>query len=349
MTKVCRKNEEIVNKTKINFEFGVKKRMNKQEAYKILGIEKGDTPKDIRRKYHLLMHKYHPDVIGQEEEKEREQLAAKLNEAFAVLRKAGFSSPKESVSDWGIRENALAYCKRKVFMEDQLFGDEITIDTGVEGRYYWEPDLESFPMFLKSLGQTVAGLLDRIHEEFVAEHGEEALDCIVDLIGTQIKVKAKLLHLLIQEFVDPFEVIKELYPYNNEKAEHLCAFRLKCVLKWNDPYASHEGVEEQRFVVHPTFSRLYALSEEQPTGQIQFEEDVLYYLVNPILTQNAATAEFVTDPALNVGRKKMPYVKGRLELLVDYHSKKDMTNLINKEIAAMLEKYRKFLVKKSDL
>ena len=331
--------------------------MNKQEAYQLLGIEKGDTPKDIRRKYHRLMHKYHPDVVEQSEDngmlvtdesrsETRKEMATKLNEAFAVLKRAGFASPKENLFDWGMHDNPKAFCKRRVYMEDQLFGDEITIDTGGAGKYYWEPDLESFSMFLKSVGKAVDGLLEQIHEEFVEANGEDAHDQIYDLAELRMKAKVKLLHLLIQEFVDPFEVIRELYPYSEDSVRKICRFSIKCVLRYQEKCCNEK---EFKYEVHPSFSRLYALEENNAIGQIQFEEDALYYLVNPILTQNAGQAEFVGDDLVIDRRRKVPYLKGRLYLTVQYDRKKDMTNSINKEIKNILEKYRNHLEKQNDL
>ncbi|MBQ8934493.1 MAG: DnaJ domain-containing protein [Lachnospiraceae bacterium] len=36
--------------------------MTLQEAYSVLGIKAGDTQITIKRKYHALLHRYHPDT-----------------------------------------------------------------------------------------------------------------------------------------------------------------------------------------------------------------------------------------------------------------------------------------------
>ena len=124
--------------------------MDKQEAYRILGIKKGDKLRDVRRKYHLLMHEHHPDSSPDN----KSDTAKKLNEAFAIIKREGISA-KYQIRDWGIAENKNAFCERKLYMEDTLFGDEIVVDTGGYGKFYWEPDMESFGMLLKSLGEAV--------------------------------------------------------------------------------------------------------------------------------------------------------------------------------------------------
>ena len=92
------------------------------------------------------MHKHHPDVLSENSDTD---MARKLNEAFELIKREGLSSIIKVV-DWGISENAGAYCKRK------------------------------------------------------------------------------LLHLLIQEFIDPFECIRLLCPYEEKEDSEMQIFRIKC-------------------------------------------------------------------------------------------------------------------------
>lgn len=263
--------------------------MDRQEAYSLLGVESGDRLRDVRRKYHLLMHIHHPDVLY---ENGSADIARKLNEAFEIIKREGISSGIKIV-DWGIGENAAAYCKRKLYMEDNLFGDEIVVDTGAYGKYYWQPDMESFRMLLKSLGETVNGILDGS--------------------GTHRITKAKLLHLLIQEFIDPYECIGLLYPYDEDEGSVLYTYRIKCQIK---PMAKDADrlIDGETPEIKVKDSRLHIVIDSKVAGQIVFEEDSLFYLVTPLFLQKAAKAELRIAGVRNT---RKPYMDATMILHVD--------------------------------
>ena len=283
--------------------------MDKQEAYRILGIKKGDKLRDVRRKYHLLMHEHHPDSSPDN----KSDTAKKLNEAFAIIKREGISA-KYQIRDWGIAENKNAFCERKLYMEDNLFGDEIVVDTGAYGKYYWQPDMESFGMLLKSLGEAVNGLLDGS--------------------GTHRIMKAKLLHLLIQEFIDPYECIGLLYPYDEDEGSVLHTYRIKCQIK---PMAKDADrlIDGETPEIKVKDSRLHIVIDSKVAGQIMFEEDSLFYLVTPLFLQKAANAELQIEGVRNTRKS---YMDATMILHVDRSKKKDMTEKINEEITRMLKR-----------
>src|SRR5690348_7897309 len=53
---------------------------NTKNYYKILGVENSASKDDIKKAFHKLAHKYHPDKAGGDEEKFKE-----INEAYQVL------------------------------------------------------------------------------------------------------------------------------------------------------------------------------------------------------------------------------------------------------------------------
>lgn len=55
------------------------RRMTRQEALQVFGLDEGATPEDVQREYRRLMRKVHPDLGGSS------YLAAKINEAKDVL------------------------------------------------------------------------------------------------------------------------------------------------------------------------------------------------------------------------------------------------------------------------
>ena len=283
--------------------------MDKQEAYRILGIKKGDKLRDVRRKYHLLMHEHHPDSSPDN----KSDTAKKLNEAFAIIKREGISA-KYQIRDWGIAENKNAFCERKLYMEDNLFGDEIVVDTGAYGKYYWQPDMESFGMLLKSLGEAVNGLLDGS--------------------GTHRIMKAKLLHLLIQEFIDPYECIGLLYPYDEDEGSVLHTYRIKCQIK---PMAKDADrlIDGETPEIKVKDSRLHIVIDSKVAGQIMFEEDSLFYLVTPLFLQKAANAELQIEGVRNTRKS---YMDATMILHVDRSKKKDMTEKIHEEITRTLKR-----------
>ena len=57
-----------------------------QDYYKILGVERGATEKNIRNAYRKLARKYHPDLQPSEKKEEAENKFKMINEAYEVLK-----------------------------------------------------------------------------------------------------------------------------------------------------------------------------------------------------------------------------------------------------------------------
>lgn len=62
----------------------------KKDYYEILGVAKGTSLEEIKKKYRSLALKHHPDRVPQEKKKEAEEKFKGISEAYGVL-----SDPKK--------------------------------------------------------------------------------------------------------------------------------------------------------------------------------------------------------------------------------------------------------------
>lgn len=62
------------------------KKSKQKDYYKVLGVEKNATPKEIKKAYHKLALQWHPDKHSDPENKaEADKKFRGINEAFQVL------------------------------------------------------------------------------------------------------------------------------------------------------------------------------------------------------------------------------------------------------------------------
>ena len=167
--------------------------MERADAFRVLGVYEDDDPEEIRKRYRDLIRKHHPDTAGNVPE--HLNRAQKLTQAYKLLKKEGYLKEFQKQRSWGIRENRDAFTKRSVLMQEELSGNEMIVDTGIYGKYYWYPELEPFSLLMKSVGAAA----NRILRSYPDCDYEEAY---------LARVRAKLFHLLLQQFVDPYTAIK---------------------------------------------------------------------------------------------------------------------------------------------
>ena len=298
--------------------------MDKHTACRILGIREDEEPEYIRKQYRNLMKQHHPDVTGGEAM--RPERVQEITEAYRILKAEGYLRHTGEKPAWGIRENRAAFTMRSIFMEEDLFGNEMTVNTGIRGRYYWDPEIESFSLLLKSVSMEAMQILACRDIDFLPEKN-------------RMQVQAKLLHLLLQEFIDPYESLKTLNEPAGASFEN-CVYYISCHLKIGNRRAQASGIEKE-YTVFVKDNNLQ-VSGDGISGKISFDENMYYYIVIPMLLQEAARAVFIPAKTENTGKKGYGgYMKGKLSLEVKEKHKKDMTEKINKEIDRMLAKLEK--------
>ena len=101
-----------------------------REALAVLGLEENAHPEEIRRRYRMLMHSFHPDSAGDVKDVSFfEEQTRRINEAYRLLKSSGRVRDGRNVKDPHIRRNEAAYCSRRIYMEEDLYGDAVLIDT----------------------------------------------------------------------------------------------------------------------------------------------------------------------------------------------------------------------------
>ena len=292
--------------------------MDKGDALRVLGLFEDEEPEIIRKKYRDLVRKYHPDMTGSEDvylEKTQQ-----LTQAYRLLKVEGYVAATRHQKEWGIKENKAAFARRPLFMEEELSGSGMIVDTGIIGRYYWDPEMEPFSLLLRSVNAAVQKILSSYMEEELTDDSQIS------------RVRIKLLHLLIQEFVDPYEAIRTI-DYVKPAEGNKYQYRVNCHVKKTGSRIKRER-QKTEYTVRLKGNNLVADCGEGESV-ISFTENALYYIITPMILQGAAEGvlRLVEDAG---GTKRRNYQNGELLLAVDESKGWDATEKINEEIRKML-------------
>ena len=302
--------------------------MTLTEAYRMLGLSQDCSPEETRKSYRNLMRQFHPDSRGDEQEAHR--LAQEINEAYRLvkidIRDRGKSDPdkdiwmkarsaRSHVYDWrnidpGIPLNPAAFCDRKLYMQDEMLGMEHIIDTGLKGRFYWDPELETFGLLLRSVNMEVTKILSGMELEEVE----------------LLRLRSGLLHLLLQEFIHPMQLLDSYPSIRKDGEAYVVTAELKAAGK----------LTQLTYDVLADKSRLYAVESsaaenKKVAGQVTFVENALYYIVTPLIMQGVVKAK------IRVTQQTGRTLKWKLYMTLTGKSYQDMTLKINAEIRKRLD------------
>ena len=287
--------------------------MTKEEAFALLGVTDMD-PLQIRRRYRELIRQIHPDAAGGDPA--ATGAAQKLTSAYQFLKKEGFREILRR-KEWGIRENPNAFVQRTIYMEEDVFGSSVILDTGIRGRFYWDPEMESFTLLLKSVGDSAEHILDTLTEMPPGQEDYRHL-------------KIRLLHLLLQEFIDPYTMIRRLCPDSVQDGENRI-YTLPCHLRLQKAW---QPLLKQELAARAEGSHILVQAGEA-TAAVTFPDQAFHYIITPMLLQGSANAVFrVQEHPVMKGR----YLPGRLKISVDAAKRKDPAERINAEIRELLRK-----------
>ena len=120
------------------------------------------------------MHKHHPD-IGPDSDSE---MAMRLNAAFELVKREGLLDRSCSYVDFGFKENSKAFCKRKMYMDDSLFGDDIKQIRSLLFclDYYLDPYYKNTLPYEKEV-------YDSLQKLVISSRNDDVIDDCLQLIG----------------------------------------------------------------------------------------------------------------------------------------------------------------------
>lgn len=276
--------------------------MVRTQAYRILGVDRNADRTEIKKRYRQLMHMVHPDSNAAKAAGEYPYTAQEINEAYEVICRyvtpeddshnrrehsnyehshqehAGRHSGqwRSEAPAWDAPENPNAYAARNVYHSvEDVDGNRLGDIVIASGRYIWKPE-EDFSLFLKSMLECSAKLLDEVQAEADME--------------VKLKFQAELAYLLAQQFIDAEGTLPLLV---GEPAAHDDAdiYHMSCMLEKIPARRVRLNIVPGAPLYPEKISghRLYLKNEKgRSAGYLSFKDDRMYYIIIPMLEHRRA-------------------------------------------------------------
>ena len=281
--------------------------MTLKEAYKILGVSKENTDREIKAKYKKLLIMYHPDSDPtRERAPEDDEKIRQVIEAYKKFRESEgepYFEPYEFT--WDAFENKSAFSERNIFFQFKIYDEALPPSKMARGRFVWDPDMEEFPLFAKSVLEAC--------KDVMTDH---------DVTPAPDKVK-DIFHLMMQEYILPADAArkigkkiredgdKEVYYFSGFIKDELGS-RRESKINCGEPL--NIFLREDRAVVEEIVTG-------RMLGSISFDEDELYYIVLPLLEDPMVDAH-ATIIKVDSGRRN----KERIHVAIELTIPKDLTD-----------------------
>ena len=236
--------------------------MNLKEAYKVLGASPKDDPRTVKTKYKKLLILYHPDSdpTGKRDPADDEKIRQVI-EAYRKIRESDGESGYDPYEfTWDAFENRNAFSERNIYVQFKMYDEELPLSKMARGRFVWDPDMEEFRLFSKSV-------LEACREAITDYDAAPTPDLVKDIF-----------HLMMQEYVLPADAARKLGKKVGEEdgpeTYSFVGFVKEASATPGEPLNIY--LREDRAVV-----------EEVVTGKIlgtvSFDDDELYYVILPLL------------------------------------------------------------------
>ncbi len=243
--------------------------MTIKEAYKILGVSKEDSDREIKVKYKKLLIMYHPDSDPtRKRAPEDDEKIRQVIEAYKKIKESEGQPYFDTYEfTWDAFENREAFAARNIYVQFRMYDEELPLSKMAWGRFIWDPDMEEFRLFSKSVLEAC--------KEVMAEY---------DVMPAPDNVK-DIFHLMMQEYVLPADAARKIGKKIREDAEKE-VFAFSGFVKENsaDQKTSAPIIGEPLNIF---LCEDRAVVEEIVTGKglgiVSFDEDELYYVVLPLL------------------------------------------------------------------
>ncbi len=236
--------------------------MTLKEAYKILGASQKDDPRTVKTKYKKLLILYHPDSDpngkrGPEDDEKIRQVI----EAYRKIRESESESGYDPYEfTWDAFENRNAFSERNIYVQFKMYDEELPLSRMARGRFVWDPDMEEFRLFSKSV-------LEACKEVITDYDATPTPDLVKDIF-----------HLMMQEYVLPADAARKLGKKvgEDDKSEFFVfgGFVKDASATAGEPVNIY--LREDRAVVEEIVSG-------KVLGTVSFDADELYYVILPLL------------------------------------------------------------------
>ncbi len=278
--------------------------MTIKEAYKILGVSSRDDDREIKTKYKRLLFLYHPDSSpGKERNPEDDEKIRQVIEAYRKIRESEGAEDGEPYVDsyefsWDAFENREAFSERNIYVQFKIYDEELPLSNMARGRFVWDPDMEEFELFSKSVLESCKDVLSDYR-----------------VIPDPENVKS-LFHLMMQEYVLPADAIRKIGgKIGDDKDKEI--FQVNGFIK-PEPGSNAARVKTGE-VLSVFLSENRAVAQEMISGRVlgnvSFDEDSLYYVVLPLLEDPEVEAvATVTKEERSARRKAALHVTIRLDI-----------------------------------